>query len=49
MLLPVNAIIPLLSRSVLLTGFPCHIIFLLLAMFSIALFKKKRFFDVGHF
>ena len=43
MLLPVNAIIPLLSRSVLLTGFPCHIIFLLLAMFSIALFKKKDF------
>ena len=42
MLLPVNAIIPLLSRSVLLTGFPCHIIFLLLAMFSIALFKKKK-------
>ena len=37
--MPVNAIIPL-SRSVLLTGFPCHIIFLFLAMFSIALFKK---------
>ena len=43
MLLPVNAIISLLSRSVLLTSFPCHIIFLFLAMFSIALFKKKKY------
>lgn len=41
MLLPVNAIIPLLSRSVLLTGFPCRIVFHCFLCLALALFQKN--------